>query len=269
MNSWRTVSLRSFLRVSMLVAFLALAAKVRSEDGALMRFPIVGKTRFPSGLQMEVDTRWVEAQGYRPIRIKLGTSPPLPAPADRTIRIELKTYSRLSSAEESADVTTAYVTLPQGKQSISTSFPVRQEALWSRVEIECYEGGFQLLDMSGSFNASASARRINQGYGWDQDAICFLVVNSQIPTRDKRTAGTTGATPTPVLKSNRHRLPIPLSPIRFLIFDRLHSKSPIPLPMSIIIAATVSLLSIWRMIPTTRSKIANSSIGWRLAAISK
>lgn len=201
MNSWRTVRLSSYLRICIFAAFLTFADDAWSEDGALMRFPIVGKTRFPSGLQMEVDTRWVEAQGYRPIRIKLGTSPPLPAPADRTIRIEFKTYSRMSSAEEGADVTTAYVTLPQGKQSISTSFPVRQEALWSRVEVECYEGGIKLLDMSGSYNASASARRINQGYGWDQDAICFLLVNSQVPTRDKRTAGTTGATPTPVLRT--------------------------------------------------------------------
>lgn len=170
-----------------------------AEDGMLMRFPIVGRTRFPSGLQMEVDTRWVEAQGYRPVRIKLGTSPPTAAPADRTIRIDITTYSR-NYSEENGDVTTAYVTLPQGKQSISTSIPVRQESLWTRVEVECYESGFQLLDMSSSFNASASARRVNQNYGWDQDAITFLVIHSQVPPREKRTAGTSGATASMTVK---------------------------------------------------------------------
>lgn len=201
MTSWRSSLLLGGPSALLWLILLTSAPSCPAEDGTVMRFPIVGKTRFPSGLQMEVDTRWVEAQGYRPIRIKLGTSPPAPAPADRTIRIDIKTFAR-SYGDDNGDTTTAYVTLPQGQQSIATSVPVRQEALWSKIEIECYEGGFQLPDMSGSFVASSSARRANQSYGWDQDAISFLVVHPQVPTRDKRTAGTTGANAAlPVQKS--------------------------------------------------------------------
>ncbi len=185
------------------IAALSHCSFSHAEDGAVMRFPIVGKTRFPSGLQMEVDTRWVEAQGYRPIRIKLGTSPALPSAADRMIQVNIKVFSLRNSMDDATDLTTAYVTLPQGKTSITTTVSVLQESLWNRIEIETYEGNSQLSDMSGSFNASASARRANIYYGWDQDAISFLVVNSNVPERSKRTAGTTGATAvaiTPTLK---------------------------------------------------------------------
>ena len=170
-----------FAAAVLCIVVLSHCAFSRAEDGAVMRFPIVGKTRFPSGLQMEVDTRWVEAQGYRPIRIKLGTSPALPSPADRTIQIDIKVFSLRNSADNVTDTTTAYVTLPQGKTSITASISVLQESLWNRIEIETYEGNRQLGDMSGAFMASASARRANIYYGWDQDAISFLVVNSNVP----------------------------------------------------------------------------------------
>lgn len=178
---------------SLILASIFSAAS-KGEDGTVMRFPIVGKTRFPSGLQMEVDTRWVEAQGYRPIHIKLGTSNGLPSPADRTIQLNVKVFSLRNSVDNLTDVTTAYLTLPEGKTSITSSISILQESLWNRIEIETFEGNSQLSDLSGSFNASASARRANIYYGWDQDAISFLVVNSNVPERSKRTAGTTGAT---------------------------------------------------------------------------
>jgi hypothetical protein len=204
MTDWRQTFNRRFIRAALLFALQTLllmllfvsvpiSAPSKAEDGTVMRYPIVGRTRFPSGLFMEVDTRWVEAQGYRPVRIQLGTTPSIPSPADRTIRVEIKTFSR-GYSEEAGDITTAYITLPEGKKSVSTSIPVRQEALWTRIEVECFEGGVQLLDMSSSFGASSSARRANQWYGWDQDALTFLVIHSQVPTRDKRLAGTSGAT---------------------------------------------------------------------------
>jgi hypothetical protein len=162
-----------------------------AEDGTVMRLPVVGRTRFPSGLQMEVDTRWVEAQGYRPIRIKLGTLPAAPALADRTIRVDIKTFYR-NSHDEVPDVTTAYITLPEGKTSVTTTVLVLQEALWNRVDIETYEGSAHLLDMSTSSGASASARRANVYNGWDQDAISFLIVDANAIPRSLRSANATG-----------------------------------------------------------------------------
>lgn len=198
-RAYRTKAILSHLLLrAVLVALLAVtAAQVTAEDGTVIRFPIGGRTRFASGLKMEVDTRWVEAQGYRPIRIKLGTVNGALNTADRTVDVVIKPRSRVNGEEQADEISTS-ITLPEGKAEVTATVLVLQEALWNQIEIETYEDNFQLLDMSGAFTASSSARRINQYMGWDQDAISYLIIDSDVPERSKRTTGTSGVTPATV-----------------------------------------------------------------------
>lgn len=176
------------------------------EDGTVLRFPVMGKTRTPSGLKMEIDTRWAEAQGYRPVRITLGSANGLPVPADLTVRVELTVFSIVGS-EEPGDRTVVYVTLPEGKASITQSVPVLQESLWTNIEVKTFDDtGRELRDLSETFSASTNPKRVNQYYGWDQDAITFLVIHPKIPSRSQRTARTSGANPIAALKTTAENL---------------------------------------------------------------
>ncbi len=75
---------RVLLHVAVVLSFATVA---QAGGGQVMRLPRPGPNA--SGLVLRVDPQWVEASGYRNVRIHLSTATGAATPRDRNLRIEL------------------------------------------------------------------------------------------------------------------------------------------------------------------------------------
>ncbi|WP_254513769.1 tripartite tricarboxylate transporter TctB family protein [Anatilimnocola floriformis] len=146
-------------------------------SGSLSRLPPPG-TLNTSGVQMLVDSRWVDANGYRPVRVEIF---PLksPAPADRQFRVVVKPQSYMGS---SRDAVSQIVELEQGALSAKASIPVPQDLPWHSIIIEVYEDGQLHDDLSGD---PLNWPRGNY-WNWNEATPCILAVDSRAPKLGER-----------------------------------------------------------------------------------
>ena len=93
--------------------------------------PAMG-TRMRSGLTVEVDTRGVASNGYRPIRVTVSNTParnkpPVPVTADRRLRVVLKPSGRghLASA-----ATSQVIEIPEKQSSAEATIAVPRAGDW-------------------------------------------------------------------------------------------------------------------------------------------
>lgn len=141
------------LALSLVAVVLSCASIAQAGSGQVMRFPRPGPNA--SGLVLRVDPQWVEASGYRDVRIHISTANGAATPRDRNLRIELSpNYSGEGRREL---VTTGYVTLPQGATAATAHILVPQHQPWYELSVESYEGGRLRKELSGasSYNNSA------------------------------------------------------------------------------------------------------------------
>ncbi len=135
-------------RVNGLVAVLLLAVAPDAAwagSGGVITAPAPG-VKATSGLQMTVDTIWVDGTGYRPVRVDISTSPPVPATAERSFLIEV-TPRGWRGRNQNTSIS-QYVDLPQGGTSVSVTLAVPQEEPWIGLDIVVSEDGFVLDDLS-------------------------------------------------------------------------------------------------------------------------
>jgi hypothetical protein len=176
----------------MLVACLAAAAL--AGNGMQIGLP-VGGMKNKSGLRLMIDGRGVDANGYRPVKIAVTTSPPKPLPADRQIRVVLKpnAYAGVNAPEVSQ-----VIELPEGSITTSVTLSMPQTSMWHGMSIETYEGGQKWEDLSQRHMAWS---RTNS-WDWSEARPTMLFLDSDVPPqpgRDMAIGGyrTTGADPAP------------------------------------------------------------------------
>jgi hypothetical protein len=127
--------------------------------------PAAGNT---TGLVLTLDTTWIDARGYRPVRITV--APTAPTPADRSLRVSFR------PSNQSVAVT-GDIDLPAGFTSVTTTLSVPQYAPWGSVAFDVWEDGEHVRELSipqGSF-----------GIGWNQysgdnASPAILVLNSKL-----------------------------------------------------------------------------------------
>lgn len=117
---------------------LLLTAVVWGGNGGLIILPS-GGVKNRSGLRMEIDSKWVNGTGYRPVRIRLEPQPPGPAPADRTLQVRLRASGWYQGSH--AGAVTATVELKQGDLFRETTVLVPQTNTWAMMEVETREAG--------------------------------------------------------------------------------------------------------------------------------
>lgn len=157
------------------------------DQGSVSRLPIVGK-KMTSGLQIEIDTRWADGPGYRPVRVTLTTLPPAPAPADRTIRVEI--HPNQWSSGYGSTQTSEFVEIPQGSVSATTTILVPRSYTWSSLSVACFEDGVPLQDLTENLGIPYAGND-----AWDDMTPLLLFIDEQAPLFSQRPSSTTAWSP--------------------------------------------------------------------------
>ena len=145
--------------------------KAFAGTGAVLSLPTTG-VKPTSGLRLDIDTRWLDGPGYRPIRIRLSTVGLVPSAADRAIRITLSTRHWL---EKPVVRTTATVLLPQGQSSIEQTVLMPMSNSLSRFEVRASEGRTVCRDLSSdTMNYSVTT-------SWSEVFPTILVIDPAAP----------------------------------------------------------------------------------------
>jgi len=155
---------------------LSLPAIGQAAHGGKQVLPLPGKLN-TSGVQVVVDTRWVDGHGYHPVRIEII---PLRAPAiaDRQFRVVLKPLSY----DGRNDSVSQIVEMAQGSTKAVATVLVPQRSIWHGVVLEVYEDGQRHDDLSGDHLAWPRAGNAH----WNEPTPGILVIDSKAPTADQR-----------------------------------------------------------------------------------
>jgi hypothetical protein len=147
-------------------------------------------TKWKSGLKLEIDTTWIDGDGYRPVRVEATNWPPGPTPADRTFRIMLRPRSwDYGDAPQSV---TFYLELPQGAAQARSTVSIPQHSGWSQLEVQVYEDGLRLDDLSGGFGIPSNAN----SYNWSETLPGILIIDVQAPGNQSARNSFLGQRPT-------------------------------------------------------------------------
>ena len=202
--------------------------------GAKVTLPQGGMGVKPtSRLMLNIDTRWVDSNGYRPVRVEAVNLLPGPWPtpgattADRTFRIVLQPRAWMWGG--GMQRVTFFLEIPQGKTREQTTVAVPQNIGWGSFAIEVYEDGELLEDMS-SKAVGIPTRNTRQS---TEAAPAILIIDADAPGLDARESriATGGPSPGPTPPGGQ---PTPQLPdIRFLngMFpDPSQGVPTVPLP---------------------------------------
>lgn len=150
-------------------------------SGGLVTLPYTA-TKWKSGLKLEIDTTWIDGDGYRPVRVEALNWPPGPAPADRTFRIVLR--PRSWEYGETTPSVTFHLDLPQGAARARTTVSIPQHSGWGSLDVQVYEDGVWLEDVSGAFGIAGSNL-----YGWSEALPGILIVDTNAPGAERVARG--------------------------------------------------------------------------------
>ncbi len=143
------------------------------------------RAKIKNGLRVEIDSRWVDGNGYRPIRVKLIPWPPGPTTFARTIRVEIKPSLRYGGVAETD--ASAFIEIPEGAASVTRVICVPQNSSWANVSVRFYEEGVRLKDLDSAIGFAFAGN--NQAWSEAQPTILMLDADApKIAERDVRIA---------------------------------------------------------------------------------
>ncbi len=181
----------TWLAVWLLVGLCTGVAQAGS--GAVVALPLP-HVKNRSGLLLEIDTRWIDGNGYRPVRVRILPALAGPAPADRTIEVTITPRSRYNQTR--GTTVTKKLSISQGSLFAETSVPVPCSESWFSLDLEVREDGRWLTDLSEK-RVPLGARHY---YEWNETSPGVLIVDADAPAYE----GTKSRT---VTKYDEPRLP--------------------------------------------------------------
>lgn len=146
--------------------------------GVGMEQVFIPKTVINNGVQLEVDTRGIDGNGYRPVRIRVRSL--IPNTADRQFRVELEPQSWNPHV---SDVVTGYVELAEGAAVGEVTILVPQDSLWQSLQVNLFEGGQPLDDITP---AHCAIPRGGNAWQMNQNSPGVLLIDSDAPPRAQR-----------------------------------------------------------------------------------
>ncbi|MBA2113907.1 hypothetical protein [Bremerella alba] len=180
-------SLRHLIRqvglgILLLVACCGTLRPVQAETGETIHLP-AGRDKPVSGLYLEIDTRWIDGSGYRPIGVTIATANGLPAPADRRLEITLRPQYYNFHSRNPFPAVTQEMKLSQGKVAEKHTLLVPQQFLWNSLEVITREDGQRLKELS-SESTSVIMMFVNGQFTEAYPAT--IVFHRDAPKRDDR-----------------------------------------------------------------------------------
>ncbi len=166
------------------LALLLVTTDLRAGSGNIASVPPPG-SKVKNGLRLEVDTRGVDANGYRPVRITASVWPPGPAPAERTLRIVayVNRYGDLSGYSQQAS---DYLEIAAGAKDGTVALLIPQTEIWQTLQIDVFEDGELLSDLS---RRNLGTLRNNWNFADNGPAI--LCIDKDVPLPADRAAAIT------------------------------------------------------------------------------
>ncbi|MCO6455992.1 MAG: hypothetical protein J5I93_11900 [Pirellulaceae bacterium] len=158
---------------------LGRADRLPAAEGAVVQLPAQG-VKIKHGLKLKIDTRGVAANGYKPVVVQLTTWPPVAAAADRTLRVELRPASWGWGAP--SPKVSQWIELAQGNARAETVILLPQISRWGSMQIDVFENGRRLEDLSILTNVVNNTRY----YGWSEATPSLLFIDQHAPSRDER-----------------------------------------------------------------------------------
>jgi len=152
---------------------------LRADSGSVILLPM-GAGKPKNGLRLQIDTRWVDANGYRPVRVQAINWPPGPTPADRSFRLVLQPQTWRWGIETTT--VTQYLEMPQGATRAETTVSIPQDMSWNSLSVEVYEDGVRLRDLCDSIGVPMRSG----GYEWSEATPAVLIIDADAPGRDQR-----------------------------------------------------------------------------------
>jgi hypothetical protein len=148
------------------------------------------------GVRLEIDTRWVDGNGYRPVRVRLWTEPSIPSPRGRTFQVTLTpvipagrgarragTANPVVSKWSSVSVSES-VRLEEGERYGEATMLIPQSSTWSALRIAVQEQGQLLWECSDSEGYELE-RAVED---WTEMAPSVLIVSRHVPKYSERSS---------------------------------------------------------------------------------
>ena len=179
-NAWRHDGAHRNL-VLLLIALMG--SELLAATGSSFTLP-ANATKAKNGLLLTIDTRWVDASGYRPVRIHVTNWPPAPSVADRTLQVELRPNDH-GRPFGSADISlTTEIELPEGNVAVTKTVAIPQSRAWHHLEINTREDGRWLRDLS----TTDSAAMLSGSNMFSEAVPTVLIIDAAAPRRNQRDA---------------------------------------------------------------------------------
>jgi hypothetical protein len=172
--------LNSFLMATWagLSVFILTAAPGLTAGGP--HFALDGGPKFPSGLAMGIEALGIDANGYRPLLVTVGTVPlNTPLIYDRQVRVVLGLHDFRS--QKVAEVSQV-IELPEGSSSVTATILVPQKTAWTSLSAKTFEGGEKLVDLSHTGLGWPNTN----GWDWTEARPALLFIDSKVPARADR-----------------------------------------------------------------------------------
>jgi len=170
------------LGLLLLVAWCFLLRSAGAETGQTIHLPMA-PDKPVSGLYLEIDTRWIDGSGYRPVRVTIATANGLAAPADRRLEVTLQPQYYNFNSGNPFPAVTCEITLSQGKTSQTHTLLVPQQFLWNSLEVTTREDGRRLKELS---SASTSVVTMFISGHYTEAYPATIVFHRHAPARDHR-----------------------------------------------------------------------------------
>lgn len=132
----------------LLLAWGLVGAKSASAETGMVHHLPAPPDKPDHGLVMQIDGRWIDGSGYRPVQVTVGTANGKPAPADRRISVTLQPRPYYYNA--SLPRVTEEIELPQGSASVTQSILIPQHTSWFGVTVSTREDGRRLDELCSS-----------------------------------------------------------------------------------------------------------------------
>ena len=160
---------------------VALAATpVRAGSGSTANLPLP-RTKVTTGLNLQVNTEWVDGNGYRQVTVQVKPLGGGAATADRTLDVTLRPRSWQWNVVMPSVSTS--ITLEQGQTVATQAIAAPQFQTWGSLEIVTYEDGRRCDDLCETVSLHWNGNSV-----WTEAAPTILFIDSDAP-RDRRTAG--------------------------------------------------------------------------------
>lgn len=164
-------------RITLAIVLMAICASsgmfapALAGTGQTITLPTDNQTKIKNGIIAEIDTRWVEGMGYRPVTLTLSTRK---SKRDRSLRVVLMPESRSSSSEPLK--VEFNIDIPAGEKGAKKTVFLPQQTPWSVFRADFYLGKRKLKDLSIKYGVYQNNRTYNI------DSPCMLLVDSDAPS---------------------------------------------------------------------------------------